>query len=173
VAFCNPVCEPTSLTSGDTTGTLFSDPGHGETVHYLSILSEGTIGFSCDGFEGQSDLVIFDIAGADVEKAIQVTYVGYEGTVEDLDACFGADEPFDDKFGEPAVLDPSLGSEGLYVGLLPDCGITRVPWWAELLDESDQPSTSMAPCIASRHLEDGTATVFVLVPPGDPVIRVG
>ncbi len=172
VAVCDPVCEPTSLTSGGTTGTLFSDPGDG-AVHYLSILGEDALGLSCDGFEGQSELVVFDVAGPDVEKAIQVTYVGYEGAVEEIDACFAADEPFDDKFGDPAVFDPSLGPDGLYVGLLPDCGITRVPWWAELLDESDQPSTSSAPCIARRHVEGGTATVFVLVPAGDPVIRVG
>ncbi len=107
-------------------------------------IAETATTFDYTGTDGK---VIVDTISADVMKEIANQGVAH------LEWCGASTLPFTDKFGQPAVLDPTLG---MYVGLWPDCptgGGDPMPF---------------APCVFARNGGGaGTGQIFAVAPPYD------
>lgn len=169
ISLCLPDCTGATVRSPNTIGTLLG--GEGVVMELISILSPDEYDLECSAFEGQSDVVVFDVRGtADAEKWIAVTLLDYSGDPAVLDACFGGEATFTEQDGTSSSYNGDY-----HVGVLPDCGLERPPWWSDLVDSDSQPPSAPSPCVVSREFDDeaGGATLFVAVPPGDPVIRIG
>jgi hypothetical protein len=162
----NQNCSVTA--SGAQVSTQISVPGHlGRFVR------AGVWGVPQAGPTGVSDLANLDCAGYDeiTESAATFDYTGTDGKVivdtisadvmkeianqgvAHLEWCGASTLSFTDKFGQPAVLDPTLG---MYVGLWPDCptgGGDPMPF---------------APCVFARNGGGaGTGQIFAVAPPYD------
>jgi hypothetical protein len=114
----------------------------------------------CAGYEEITEVVsTFDFNGAglktvvDILSADQMKEIANQG-VSFLQACFGSSLPFTDRFGNPAVFNPTLG---LFVGLMKDCPTNK------------KNLAAFAPCVVSRQGGGGGTGEFTYIAAeGDP-----
>jgi hypothetical protein len=114
----------------------------------------------CAGYEEITEVVsTFDFNGAglktvvDILSADQMKEIANQG-VSFLQACFGSSLPFTDRFGNPAVFNPTLG---LFVGLMKDCPTNK------------KNLAVFAPCVVSRQGGGGGTGEFTYIAAeGDP-----
>jgi hypothetical protein len=83
-----------------------------------------------------------------------------------FEVCFGADAPWTQADGTPAVYDGSF----FWVGLIDDCAAgnagNRPPGQADGLGQP-------IGCVLDRFVEGDDVVLIVLAPPGDPRIKIG
>jgi hypothetical protein len=147
-------------TGGENTGVLF-----------IAVRPADEVPLFCgDDFEGESDVVIFDATGADAlgapaEKSVAVTLLGAGTAADPYEACYGGEDEFTQKNGEPAVFDGAY-----WVGILPDCNASA-PWPGPVLADAENPP----PCVLDRvtDAETGDVTLLIVAPPGDPLVKIG
>jgi hypothetical protein len=166
--FCpgKQACPSPTVTLGNTSATL-SVGGNAAAV-FLAVKAGNAVPMDCGAdFESQSGDIYFDVIGGQRHKTVTIRLFGAAGTdLSALDVCFGADSPWNQADGTPAVYDGSF----FWVGLLDDCPVVgngnRPPGANDGLGRP-------IGCVLDRFEDGADAVIVVLAPPGDPRIKIG
>lgn len=143
---------------GTTTNATITGDANADTI----LVSVDDTELTCGGVTFPSETVLFDVTGEGAFKTIEVTYTGADKPASKYDLCAGLAVSFVDKNGNDSVaVDFGDGIGTLFVGLLPTC--------------KPKPKPSDMPCVQTRSQDKqlGTVTLFALLPPGDPLVRIG
>jgi hypothetical protein len=161
-------CATEAVRLGRTVGIAFG--GENTVVLFLAVRPAGEVPLFCDGFSGESDVVIFDARGSDstgepAEKSVSVTLLGAGTPADPYEACYAGETEFQQKDGTPAVFDGAY-----WVGILPDCNVAT-PWPGPTLADGENPP----PCVLDRITDavTGDITLVIVAPPGDPLVKIG
>jgi hypothetical protein len=143
--------------SDTTTATVTGD----ENAETVIVAVNDAIDIACGGISFASDTVVFDVTGTDASKTIEVTYFGAAKPASKYDLCYGGEDPFVDANGELTTTTIDFDGTTLYVGLLPTC--------------RPKPKPGDLPCVQSRTQDKklGSVTLIALLPPGDPLVKIG
>jgi hypothetical protein len=138
--------------AGDTVTTRVV--GNGSRLGDQLSIASGVHSIDCAGYGEVTETVTYDFTGLGTKVVTstipkRIVNQSPDNGAAHFQTCFGSPEPFATRSGGPSPFDPA---SGLYVGLLPDCG--------------------MPPCVHSRHKTGaGIVVVTYEVPAGDPAGR--
>jgi hypothetical protein len=143
--------------SNTTSATVTGD----ENAETVIVAVNDAIDIACGGVSFASDTVVFDVTGTDASKTIEVTYFGADKPASKYDLCYGGEDPFVDANGDLTTTSIDFDGTTLFVGLLPTC--------------KPKPKPGDLPCVQSRTQDKkaGSVTLTALLPPGDPLVKIG
>jgi hypothetical protein len=166
-------CGPAEFSHGGTVAKLTASDN---AVGLFLAVKDASPAAICgiESVDAVSGDIYFDVLGDPRHKTLQITLEGMRLEFEDDEAadalaafevCFGADAPWIQADGEPAVFDGIF-----WVGTLAECPSNQPgnrPYGQD--DGTGKPIA----CVESRDIVGNDFVIVIKAPPGDPLIRIG